>query len=423
MQSNSFTVAGDRVVVDNSFGTGIPPSSNQITTYSRVTSFRSTFTVIDPGQTGPFGNRFTYVKPYGSRSIYGRDPNPIQFRKDWYSMYEGTQILNRVSNGALWQQISGFFGDGCPLVSEPEGPTHIYNMALGRLYDDLRNPIDLSVDVFQGRQTAKMFKTVASVVRFVKKFDPVHLATDYLAWRQMTVGAQKVLRGRTGFDRKKWRTGIRSPGSYWLEYVYGWKPLVEDVFGAVVELSRQCPPLMKVEGIGKESFTKRFELVDANGNFTIPALVDYKCSNRCRIRCQYDFGFRTHQLISNFTSVNPVSIAWELLPFSFVYDWFHDVGGYLRTLETALLNDVSFVQGYYTETQMISAVAQINGAYRASGFDQYYSKRSTRGHVWKKRTVLSSSPRPRPPQFRMDLGSGRLMNAAALVSQLLSRGR
>ena len=126
------------------------------------------------------------------------------------------------------------------------------------------------------------------------------------------------------------------------------------------------------------------------------------------------------------TSLNPINIAWELIPYSFVVDWFLNIGGYLRNAETALLYGAVFRGGYVSASSKLEGPLEFLQSY-TSGFPPLpYSKEYlTSAHGYAKltgfnRSILGSYPFPTPPSFKANLGSGQLLNAAALLGALIS---
>jgi hypothetical protein len=129
---------------------------------------------------------------------------------------------------------------------------------------------------------------------------------------------------------------------------------------------------------------------------------------------------------AGYTSLNPASIGWELLPWSFVADWVVDVGGYLRNLENAWLYGSAFAGGYSTETILARTFGKFSYSYGSSGSlivceaDGGYQE-----YIYKRRQVLTGIPIPRVPRVDIQLGAQRLLASAALLSQFLkpNRGR
>jgi hypothetical protein len=123
-----------------------------------------------------------------------------------------------------------------------------------------------------------------------------------------------------------------------------------------------------------------------------------------------------------------VSLAWELIPYSFVVDWFVDVGSYLRNLETALLYRKFVTSGYVSELYAFEGsevgINKANGYAIGSGksnenWARFLNVKAKIRRVQFARTKLSSYPLPRLPTFKVALGSQRLFSAAALLRQLL----
>lgn len=143
----------------------------------------------------------------------------------------------------------------------------------------------------------------------------------------------------------------------------------------------------------------------------------------CELKCRYKPRGNSW---AGFTSLNPVSIAWELLPYSFVVDWFFNVGNYVRNLETALLYGGDFVDGYMTKVSyaQMKMVPKRYSYPKGSGTGLVsctFDAKSEAYLVNFNRSILTSSPTPEVPSFRADLGSARLLNAAALLAVLLKK--
>lgn len=277
-----------------------------------------------------------------------------------------------------------------------------YNAALSRMYEKLRGDVDLSIDAFQARQNGVMFNK-----RFAQ------------ARRVFTMAAPKALWAIGGLYSTFRRSNPRDWGSLWLEWTYGWKPLAKDLYGSMENMilaSKQGsgvsghPIKVTATEVGDERVIKSYDAV--NGT-ELDKLIFSKYQSR--IVAFYVLTTGGLNSVANYTSLNPVSITWELIPYSFVVDWFINVGGYLRNLESGLLYNSDFSYGYrsqrYTKSE-VHEVAGGNAAYSAVATGSSL----TRGF---NRFVLTGSPLPRPPSFNPKLGTERLLNGAALLSQQL----
>jgi hypothetical protein len=120
------------------------------------------------------------------------------------------------------------------------------------------------------------------------------------------------------------------------------------------------------------------------------------------------------------TSLNPASITWELTPFSFVFDWFLDVGGYLKNLESSLVTSSGWASGFMTYGHKKVCNSEIKGSGKSLSSGRYISgaRKGSRIDTNGTRGVLVSPPAPRLPTFNSSFGASRLVTAAALLKTL-----
>jgi hypothetical protein len=124
--------------------------------------------------------------------------------------------------------------------------------------------------------------------------------------------------------------------------------------------------------------------------------------------------------LAKWSSFNPSGLAWELLPYSFVVDWFVDVGGYLRDLESAFLYRSSYVRGYFTHTRRYEMTHRISDEVQSGSNHSTGVYEASRYNSEKRREIVSW-PFPKLPTFRPKLGWQRLVSAAGLLAGFLGR--
>lgn len=137
--------------------------------------------------------------------------------------------------------------------------------------------------------------------------------------------------------------GRKRAGDMWLEWQYGWRPLYDDVKGMYDDLQNgiKFPPLIhassRVTSMREKTWTP----------------TGYKSSSHSRTTDV----FRTHiwaelssrgLAVAQNMSLSPLSIGWELVPWSFAVDWFVPVGQTLQALTASA--GLSFVGGFRSET-------------------------------------------------------------------------
>lgn len=125
-------------------------------------------------------------------------------------------------------------------------------------------------------------------------------------------------------SRKRGRAPtLRDFNNAWLELRYGWRPLLHDVDNGVRQLfevpfNRQrgrCLLSESLEGYAQK--VSDFTVVRLTADTTLTGTRTY----RGFAIANGDFG--------QSPSFRPLDTAWELIPFSFVVDWFWDLGTYL----------------------------------------------------------------------------------------------
>lgn len=297
-----------------------------------------------------------------------------------------------------------FYGTGpFPTLTEKsylsfEDNAGTYNRALGKLNEKVRGSLDISVSVAEHAATTKMLKNLRKSTRYIQS------------------------------------VGLKRWGSEWLELQYGWLPLISDLYKAADEVINVSDQFMRFTvrvGIPADvsGDWTQFQHVGANNasiagistNFMPISHFKAETFNACQLRVNLKKPNTTQQL-SRWSSLNPLSIAWELMPYSFIVDWFYDVGSYLRDTETQLLYGALFESGFRSNLYTCDIGNRVKGyGPEVNYFDKTTSVDSYSSCRYKKfsRTVLTSYPSPNRPRVTTNLSSGKMLNAAAILSQFL----
>lgn len=263
----------------------------------------------------------------------------------------------------------------------------LYNKALDKLNDDARGDLDLSIDIAESKQTLKMFKVTDSVVDFTRH----------------------IFKNKNGL--------LKAPASLWLQYTYGVKPMLSTIHGLAEEsLRMNMNKAKKVRGRASENVDIEWVRVICPDQV---ALVNTK--GKLKASCTVGVDMLTQDFdLARFTSLNPLSIAWELMPYSFVVDWFLNVGGYLRNFETSCLYASRFRSGYRSDLVAgeleLSSISTEKFGQETSRTDILHGDFKISNFV---RTSLSNYPAPTFPSLKAQLGSSRLISAASLLANLL----
>lgn len=122
----------------------------------------------------------------------------------------------------------------------------------------------------------------------------------------------------------------------YLKFVYGWKPLMQDIHG-ILELAKDSsgrPLLLRGRGSSKIQEQLGPLVVNDISGYTLNKMPfrDVKSRVTCTVWAQVDpdqAGLRT---LNQLGLLNPASLAWELVPWSFVVDWVLPIGSVLSAL-------------------------------------------------------------------------------------------
>lgn len=201
----------------------------------------------------------------------------------------------------------------------------------------------------------------------------------------------------------------------WLALQYGWKPLMGDVFGATEALAnRHLVDYACRVASRKQVKTNIVSVYGKNAHLY---------SERVKRELSYHVALNytpKESLLSSYNALgltNPAEIIWELVPFSFVADWFVPIGSWLGSLDATIGWD--FTSGTVTRRARVEVDAIDIG-------NVMYGNRYTgTGNLFNSefvvdRQLYASSPIPRFPGLKDPRSLGHMANAMALLVGLFS---
>lgn len=209
----------------------------------------------------------------------------------------------------------------------------------------------------------------------------------------------------------------RELSSRWLEAQYGWLPLLSDIYGAYEDIQKgffREPRLSSFARVGQTSSTTTRERYNA-----YDITYDSEVTDSYFVRLDYvlsssKLGFAVQKGLTN-----PLEVAWELVPFSFVWDWFNPVGEFLSCLDADFA--VDFKGGtvtYYRKTNVVASLEPV--PWTSNEIHQYSVGGSAMGalsEVSVNREVLPSSPSG-SLYIKNPLSLMHVANATALLHQM-----
>jgi hypothetical protein len=210
----------------------------------------------------------------------------------------------------------------------------------------------------------------------------------------------------------------------WLELQYGWKPLLQDIRGFLDSLARFNLANYEISTVTSSATHKYFNRVPIFEASSNPRILGYReatqvTTYRFGVRYKVADAFKAFAAQTGFT--NPLNLAWEVLPYSFVVDWFVPVGPYLETFSS--FDGLVFIDGFETRFTAMDMSSNVNATYK--GFTSGDTKPNlhwyeTRGEnschaVLHDRLKLTSFPSATKPEFKNPFSTTHVLNALALL--------
>lgn len=253
---------------------------------------------------------------------------------------------------------------------------------------------NLAVSVAQGKQTVDM------VVKAVHSIGGAII--------DLKKGRFESAARRFGVNQKPSKLSEKDVSGRWLELQYGWLPLLSDVHEAAraYEAITNKPRVSRVTS----TLTRR-----GTGEFSnSPTLYTCKGDLVEKVKIIYEMT-EDISVARSLGLTDPLQVAWELIPYSFVVDWFVPIGSYLENLNTIPQLNGRFLTIKVRNYQGAASkgpnpnVSWIK--YPTTNTSTFYMKREVSGSL--------SVPKPAFESLPDAMSPSRIWNALALVTQRL----
>lgn len=198
----------------------------------------------------------------------------------------------------------------------------IYEARIKALNNIADQKAGIGEDLATFRQTVSLLKSPCSVLlsslQFVKGHKPF--------WEFLGLSARQL----------RQRGPLTPAAEKYLEYVYGWKPLMQDIYGVIQLMKEQGKKSLLITGTGVSRDQREVPQVTGSdwsaNNETILGPCKQHAVFKCKLWSRIDPNATTLRTLNQLGLVNPASLAWELIPWSFVVDWFVPIGPLLSAL-------------------------------------------------------------------------------------------
>lgn len=393
----------------------------------RVLSTQATLVSLKNPRTTPDYRNKLRRKEYIRPLAYYREESylPTSYFKGtrWeYGSYStGMSYLKNVSDVLVYDSGSWSYP---ALSSRSAGLERAHALAITKLRLKLKDQKANLVQTFaEAKQLQNLVGDVtiklAQTFRYLRA-GKLSLAAQYLGLR---VGKREQARYARMYRQLKTNTDIdKMLSSGVLSIQYGIRPLIQDVIGAAeLYAQKSCFEVINTcegKGVFRVSGSKAM-ISDYTSNSTTTNVVDIDNCYTVKYGVTFTGGTEVPHTLVQLGFSNPLLLAWELLPWSFVIDWFMPFGNYLSSLDATL--GLKFETGYvsiriHEVTDRTTVWAP--KADRPDKYAYHIGKTMQKSSVDSfERRLLTEFPSPVLPFFKNPLSWEHALNGIALLAQ------
>lgn len=368
-------------------------------------------------------NRQGTTTPFFNSPVKRPDPLPINafthsFKVDYpIQVYEKSLLRYRNDFSAI-RTVSGYQGYS-QLGIAPEPPANemlaLHNYLKSALLLKVKGQkINLAQAMAERKQTADL--VLSSLASLAKAYSKVRKGDLLGAAKSLGVPPpRKWLGNAKGYANSSAvskTSRARNASQRWLELQYGWRPLLGDIFGAVeayhkVRQRKAIQVVTKKGGRENETFVYDNKYSPEN-----PTYLTSRCTIEVKYVCAFSLSNDVNKSLSELGITNPLLIAWELTPWSFVADWFLPIGNYISQLDATL--GATFEYGSVT-THTTSSIEKLTAYLPSSSYIFRFGYKTERtSYVSTVRSKMGGFPRPVFPDFKDPFSKLHFANAVAL---------
>lgn len=220
---------------------------------------------------------------------------------------------------------------------------------------------------------------------------------------------QRALDTLTGRKNVKVRDIPGALADSWLAFVFGFQPIANDVASAAKVLQEGLlDPPGDFVFFSKKTWELNREVHDIANHVKMEG--DITGSGMIRVKVTNPDLYKLEQL----GLTNPAHVAWELVPFSFVVDWFVPVGQFIQSIQPP--SGVTVLDGW---TYVKRKVKTKNWTTLGSPGDAGWNTSMTADEHLKDRRVLSAFATPKIRVPDVSLSKGQVASGMALLYKAL----
>lgn len=350
------------------------------------------------------------LPPGWRRANPGKQPPPHA-----YSMTCSRQTMSKSQiywsvNPTVWLGDVYCYTSSSTLVPGFTLPANLDLTALGKLSEKIRgHSFNLAVAAAELPEAIDMLRNTSTAVLRAAR------ATVRGDWGSVVRNLSRSL-GQTKQAQKNWDKALSRGdlSAAWLALRYGWEPLVNDAFEAAKAVERMTS--------FARTLTFRAYANGMSGSYEYLTISNgvLKIEDKHRVSYIVTLG-EVPSTARSLGLMDPASVLWEKLPYSFVADWFIPIGNYLS--EASFFNglNTSYVKSVFSRRTIgISKRATYTGAAGYPGVPKGGNYASTGVRFTRSIGSAIDVPSPSLKAWAKAFSLGHLQNAAALISQQIA---
>lgn len=311
-----------------------------------------------------------------------------------YYLYNGDYFKSE----RFWKDSTGnpYVSSVSHLLNEVQPTDHEHN----KLYSKIRQAVlgsqgELLTSIMEWKESLEMISQRA--LQLAAAYSALRKGNFQKAGKLLQMDGHQAKIARDRGSPLGGKSPRFSPTSAWLEYWMGWAPLVGDIEHAFDVISREPRLMYQTFSVGTmvNRVPEKFIYRDTYETYETTVTHSGKFSAYGKFQVTNHNLFAANQL----GLLNPAKTAWQLIPFSFIADWFMNVGTVLGGL-TDFVGLRIFDTGYAKYVE-VNATGQrtakeydsVNSTYGNQLWNYYVSNSTGVGRYWVRKPGPIQAPR------------------------------
>lgn len=203
--------------------------------------------------------------------------------------------------------------------------TDVQNKAVQRFRTRVSDPASLGISLVQyGQAMEMMVKRLTSLVHFTRSLRRGQWKSAWEAL-EVTPSAYQSLVSKEA----KLKSGAKHLANNFLEVHFGWVPLISDIYQSLQILTGPIP-YGRITGSAKLPYS--VGVGPTSLNFWETLTAKHTGVARCHVGAHVEVTNPNLFLLSSLGLLNPLDVAWDAIPWSFVVGWFVNVQDIIQNM-------------------------------------------------------------------------------------------